>query len=140
MFTVLIVTGFWLWWPGVRNVARSLKIGKPKASRRFIWQLHGVLGIVSFALLLVWAMTAIYFAFPEPFEGAIDYFDDDLNDLHRPGEWILLELIKLHFGRFGGLGVRFLWAALGLLPAVLFVTGFVLWWTRVVRRRAGERT
>ena len=81
-------------------------------------------------------MTAIYFAFPEPFEGLIDYFDDDLNDLHRPGEWILLELIKLHFGRFGGLGVRFLWAALGLLPAVLFVTGFVLWWTRVVRRRA----
>jgi len=136
VFTVLIVTGFWLWWPGVRNVARSLKIGKPRASRRFIWQLHSVLGIASFVLLLVWAMTAIYFAFPGPFEGLIDYFDDDLNDLHRPGEWILLELIKLHFGRFGGLGVRFLWAALGLLPAVLFVTGFVLWWTRVVRRRA----
>jgi uncharacterized iron-regulated membrane protein len=31
--------------------------------------------------------------------------------------------------------VRFLWALLGLLPVVLFVTGFVLWWTRVVRKR-----
>ena len=43
-----------------------------------------MLGIVSFVLLFVWAMTAIYFAFPEPFEGTIDYFDDDLNDLRPP--------------------------------------------------------
>jgi uncharacterized iron-regulated membrane protein len=135
LFTVLILTGAWLWWPGVRHVGRSLKIGKPRASRRFVWQLHSVLGIASFALLFIWAITAIYFAFPEPFERTIDYFDEDLNDLHRPGEWVLLELIQLHFGRFGGLGVRFLWVALGLLPTVLFATGFVLWWTRVARRR-----
>ena len=135
LFTVLIVTGAWLWWPGRRNVLRSLKVGKPRASRRFIWQLHSVLGVLTFALLFVWGITAIYFAFPAPFEGTIDYFDNDLNDLYRPGEWVILELLKLHFGRFGGLGIRFLWAALGLLPAVLFITGFVLWWTRVVRRR-----
>jgi uncharacterized iron-regulated membrane protein len=110
-------------------------VGKPQASRRFTLQLHSVLGILSFALLFVWALTAIYFAFPEPFEGTVDYFDDDLNDLERPGEWVILELIKLHFGRFGGLGVRFLWLALGLVPAILFVTGFVLWWTRPSRRR-----
>jgi uncharacterized iron-regulated membrane protein len=139
LFAVLIVTGAWLWWPGVRQVPRALKIGKPRASRRFIWQLHNVLGIASFALLFVWAITAIYFAFPEPFERTIDYFDSDLTDLHRPGEALLLELIRLHFGRFGGLGIRILWAVLGLLPAVLFVTGFVLWWTRVVRRRTALR-
>lgn len=138
LFAVLIVTGAWLWWPGVRHVPRSLKIGKPRAARRFIWQLHTVLGIVSFALLFIWAITAIYFAFPAPFESAIDYFDDDVTDTHRPGEWLLLELIKLHFGRFGGLGVRVTWVVLGLLPAVLFVTGFVLWWTRVVRRRVAS--
>ncbi len=113
-FTVLIVTGAWLWWPGARNVPRGLKVGRPQASRRFIWQLHSVLGVLSFALLFVWAITAIYFAFPEPFEGTIDYFDDDLNDLDRPGEWVVIELVKLHFGRFGGLGVRFLWLVLGL--------------------------
>lgn len=140
LFTVLIVTGAWLWWPGVRQVAHGFKIGKPRASRRFIWQLHSVLGIVSFALLFIWAITAIYFAFPEPFERTIDYFDSDLQDLHRPGEALLLKLVKLHFGRFGGLGIRFLWAGLGLLPVVLFVTGFVLWWTRVVRRRGGSTT
>jgi len=138
-FAVLIVTGAWIWWPGGRHVWRSLKVGKPQATRRFVWQLHGVLGVVSFALLFVWAITAFYFAFPEPFERTIDYFDDDLNDLERPGEFVLLGLIQLHFGRFGGLPVRFLWVALGLLPTVLFVTGFILWWTRVVRRRAAEQ-
>jgi uncharacterized iron-regulated membrane protein len=135
-FMVLIVTGAWLWWPGARNVPRGLKVGRPQASRRFIWQLHSVLGILSFALLFVWAITAIYFAFPEPFEATIDYFDEDLNDLVRPGETVVLKLIELHFGRFGGLGVRFLYLVLGLLPAILFATGFVLWWTRVVRRRS----
>lgn len=135
LFMVLILTGAWLWWPGLRHVVRSLKVGRPQASRRFTLQLHSVLGVLSFALLFVWGLTAIYFAFPEPFEGTVDYFDDDLNDLERPGEWVILELIKLHFGRFGGLGVRFLWLALGLVPAVLFVTGFVLWWTRPSRRR-----
>jgi uncharacterized iron-regulated membrane protein len=135
LFMVLIGTGAWLWWPGVRNVGRSLKIGRPQATRRFLFQFHSVLGIWSFVLLFVWAITAIYFAFPQPFEGTIDYFDADPNDLERPGEPVLLEFIRLHFGRFGGLWVRFLWAALGLVPAVLFVTGFVLWWIRSVRRR-----
>jgi uncharacterized iron-regulated membrane protein len=134
-FLVLILTGVWLWWPGTGNVLRSLKVGRPRASRRFIWQFHSVLGILSFAILFVWALTAIYFAFPEPVEGTIDYFDDDLTDAVRPGEWVVIEAVQLHFGRFGGLGVRFLWLLLGLIPTVLFATGFVLWWTRVVRRR-----
>jgi uncharacterized iron-regulated membrane protein len=140
LFAVLIATGAWLWWPGMRNVPRSLKIGRPRAARRFVWQLHTVFGVVSFGLLFIWAITAIYFAFPEPFERTIDFFDADPNDLHRPGEWILLELIQLHFGRFGGLGIRVLWVVLGLLPAALFVTGFVLWWTSVVRRRLAADT
>jgi uncharacterized iron-regulated membrane protein len=135
-FMVLILTGAWLWWPGAGNVLRSLKVGRPRASRRFIWQLHSVLGVLSFALLFIWGITAIYFAFPEPFEGTIDYFDADLTDAVRPGEWVVIEAVQLHFGRFGGLGVRFLWLVLGLVPAVLFATGFVLWWTRRARRRS----
>jgi uncharacterized iron-regulated membrane protein len=27
------------------------------------------------------------------------------------------------------------WVAFGLIPAVLFVTGCITWWARVVRRR-----
>jgi uncharacterized iron-regulated membrane protein len=131
----LIVTGLIIWWPGKRRAWRSLKVGKPEASRRFAWQLHNALGVWSFLMLLLWALTAVYFGFPEYWEIATDYFDTDKTDTDRPGEAVLLFLIKLHFGRFGPVWVRFLWFALGLLPVVLFVTGFALWWTRVVRRR-----
>ena len=135
LVTFLIVTGFIIWWPGTRRVWRSMTVGKPEASRRFAWQLHNALGVWSFVMLLIWALTAVYFGFPEWWESGVDYFDADKTDAERPGEAVLLFLIKLHFGRFGPVWVRFVWFALGLLPVVLFVTGFVLWWTRVVRKR-----
>jgi uncharacterized iron-regulated membrane protein len=134
--SVLFVSGAMLWWPGKRRWKQSLTPGSPEPSRRFAWRLHSSLGLWSFGLLFIWAITAVYFAFPEPVEATIDFFDPNLSDFERPGEAVLLALLQLHFGRFGGLGIRALWAVLGLLPAVLFVTGFVLWWIRVVRRRA----
>ena len=136
---VLVVTGLLLWWPGWRQVPAALRIDRPAASRRFARQLHNVLGVISCALLLIWALTAVYFAFPDLFERAIDFFDADLDDPYRPGEATLLGLIRLHFGRFGGLGIRVLWVLLGLLPVVLLVTGFVLWWGRTVRPRLRRR-
>ena len=41
----------------------------------------------------------------------------------------------LHVGNFGGIGIRIAWLVLGLAPPLLFVTGFIMWWTRVVRTR-----
>ena len=133
LVTVLLLTGAVIWWPGKGRWRQSLVIPRPRKTRRFVWHLHSAIGFWAFALLLVWASTAIYFAFPEPFEATIDRFDPDPNDLERPGEALLLALIQLHFGRFGGLEIRFLWVLLGLLPAALFITGFLMWWTRVLR-------
>ena len=31
--------------------------------------------------------------------------------------------------------MRVAWLVLGLSPPMLFVTGFIMWWTRVVRSR-----
>ena len=132
--TVLALTGAVIWWPGRHRWRESLWVSAPMRSRQFLWQLHSCVGIWIFALVLVWSVTAVYFAFPAPVEAIFDYFDADPTNGLRPGEPVLLELIQLHFGRFGGLWVRWLWVLLGLLPAALFVTGFALWWTRVVRR------
>ena len=140
LVTVLLVTGAVIWWPGRTRWRQSLIVRGPMKTRRFVWHLHSVIGFWSFALLLVWALTAIYFAFPEPFEATIDRFDPDPNDFERPGEALLLGLIQLHFGRFGGLGVRSVWVLLGLLPAALFVTGFIMWWTRVIRPARARAT
>ena len=47
-------------------------------------------------------------------------------------------LVRMHFGRYGGMGVRVTYVIIGLLPAVMFVTGAVMWWNRVLRRWLAE--
>ena len=47
----------------------------------------------------------------------------------------------LHFGNFAGSKTKALWVVLGLLPVVLFGTGAIMWWNRVLSpaaRRARE--
>jgi len=34
----------------------------------------------------------------------------------------------IHYGEFGGLPVKIVWGFLGVVPSVLFVTGFLTWW------------
>lgn len=137
LVALLVLTGVVIWWPGTKRWPIGLVPSRRPSAPGALWQLHAILGIGSAALLFVWAVTGVYFGFPQPFEGLIERFDDDLNDLHRPGEALLLGALRLHFGRFPALEMRIAWGLLGLLPAVLFVSGFVLWWRRVARRRAG---
>jgi uncharacterized iron-regulated membrane protein len=40
----------------------------------------------------------------------------------------------IHYGEFGGLPIKALWALIGLTPAVLFVTGLIAWWRRPTNR------
>ncbi len=53
------------------------------------------------------------------------------------GDAIMSLVGPLHTGGFGGWPLRIVWFLLGLAPALLFVTGFISWWTRVVRPRQG---
>jgi uncharacterized iron-regulated membrane protein len=50
------------------------------------------------------------------------------------GDQIIRTFLGAHFGNFGGLGTRILWAAIGLTPPFLFVTGALMWWNRVLSR------
>jgi uncharacterized iron-regulated membrane protein len=130
-------SGVILWWQGKQRWADGLQL-KRHSPRSWFWQLHSLAGFWTLALLLVWGVTAIYFAWPEPFDRLIDWMDDDLTDEQRPDAWLLL-LIRLHFGRFGGvLWANILWMVLGLVPAFLFISGLVLWYRRVVRRWLGR--
>lgn len=135
LVALLVLTGVVVWWPGTKRWPIGLVPRRGPSAPAALWQLHAILGILCASLLLIWAVTAVYFAFPKPFESLIDRFDSDLTDFYRPGEALLLDLIRLHFGRFRTFELRILWGVLGLVPAVLFVTGFMLWWRRVVRRR-----
>jgi uncharacterized iron-regulated membrane protein len=51
------------------------------------------------------------------------------------GDVVMAWVAPLHVGNFGGNGVRIAWFLFGLTPALLYVTGFTMWWTRIVRPR-----
>ncbi|HTQ98546.1 MAG TPA: PepSY-associated TM helix domain-containing protein [Candidatus Acidoferrum sp.] len=133
VFLGMVVTGLVLWWQGRQRWWEGLLIRR-NSTRGWLWQLHSFLGFWSLLLLFAWGITAIYFAWPDPFDNLIDWLDDDLTDADRP-DGFLLFLIRIHFGRFRNmLWANILWMVLGLLPAVLFISGFVVWYRRVLKR------
>lgn len=59
------------------------------------------------------------------------------------GQKILRAFSYAHYGNFAGWPFKVLWVILGLAPAVLFFTGAVMWWNRVVgpaKRRLGTKS
>ena len=82
--------------------------------------------------MLMWGLSGIYFIFPQPFNALLG------------DSQILVWLAKLHFGRFGRIGRQtwynlsfsVVWTIFGLVPAILVVTGVLMWWNRVLRKRS----
>ncbi len=47
----------------------------PRANwKRLNWELHSVVGIWTFALVFMWAVTGVYVVFPTPFQKAINHY------------------------------------------------------------------
>lgn len=49
---------------------------------------------------------------------------------YSAGDQVIRALFGMHFGNFAGVKIRILWAALGLMPPLLFITGALMWWNR----------
>lgn len=59
----------------------------------------------------------------------------------RKAPWYVSALMlsqPLHFGDYGGMGLKLVWAALDLLTIMVLVTGLALWWKRR-KMSAGQR-
>lgn len=212
---VMGITGACLWWPGRKTWRRALTIDFTRRGHWFWWEMHRAIGIWSVVLILMWAITGLYFAFPTfarslvtsvspltqnrvpasraPMAGAMPpswremiaiaqrehpgghvarvvlpfgergaflvMFADrsptpafaELDSVYLDrlsgarlrtdatprtiGDTIVRWMAPAHVGSFGGLPIRILWFGFGLMPAVLFVTGFVVWWARTIRGR-----
>ena len=140
VMTVLVVTGLVVWWPGSSRWKRSLQIKWSSGWRRFNWDLHSALGFYLFLFMLMWGISGFYLGVPEPFSNFVDSISDPDAFLgERPGDVVLLWLTRLHFGRWRNAPVlKAAWAVVGLVPALMFVTGAIMWWNRVLRRRNVE--
>ena len=135
LLVLLGVTGTIIWWSGIQSWRRGLIVDVRANWRRLNWSLHSALGFWTLLFIFTWGITGIYLAFPAPFSAVVDYLEpvDEENFDPRVGDNVLYWLAYLHFGRFGGWSTKLVWAVVGLMPPVMFVTGAVMWWNRVIR-------
>jgi uncharacterized iron-regulated membrane protein len=134
VFTVLVLTGLVVWWPGIDRWRRSLFVRRDTGWKRFNWDLHSALGFWLFLFMLVWGVSGVYLGIPEPFANFVDAVSDPTIEYgNRFGDIFFAWLVKLHFGRWRSAPLKALWAFVGLVPAVMFVTGLIMWWQRSVR-------
>ncbi|MGD8339839.1 MAG: PepSY-associated TM helix domain-containing protein [Gammaproteobacteria bacterium] len=149
-FAVLLsaLTGFVIWWPGIKRWRRSLVVRRGVGLKRLIWDLHSAVGIWTLAFTLVFAVSGIYLSFPLVFHSFVDWYYGLGTPPPRPRflDDALAWLAYSHFGRINGIGLfcsgpgvcdqttKAVWAVFGIAPAAMFVTGTIMWWNRVVRR------
>ncbi|HUA17687.1 MAG TPA: PepSY-associated TM helix domain-containing protein [Bryobacteraceae bacterium] len=214
---LLNATGIVVWWPGIRNWQRALKVDWRRNWRRVNFDLHNAVGFWTLAIVTVWALTGIYFGWPRqtfqfvnslsrvisarppsvtvPLEsdatgaslqdmldrarqidpgttlGGVDfpygrraplavlmhrrdapgreyddtvYFDPYTGEYistwrygvnQTLGDWIIWLQVPLHFGTYWGLGVKVIWAAAGVAIPLLTISGLLMYWNRVLRRK-----
>lgn len=124
---LLCFTGAVIWWPGINNWRRALTLNWRSSFPRFSWDLHSALGFWSFLFVLMWGTSGLYFCFPQAFN-ALSAFVDPKD---KYADRILYWLSAAHFGRFGWFAEA-LWTLLGLIPAILAVTGVFICCRRMI--------
>jgi uncharacterized iron-regulated membrane protein len=146
---LLACTGMVVWWPGIRTWRRSLTVHRHAGWRRLTWDLHSMMGFWAFGFILLFALSGAYLGNPEPFQRLADWIEPptEAADVERAVDKVIYWLAYLHFGRINGIGIpcsgpglcdqatKLTWAVVGLAPGVMFVTGVVMWWNRVVRTK-----
>ena len=149
MLIILALTGIVVWWPGIKTWRRSIVVHRNVGWRRFMWDLHSMMGFWTFAFVLLFGLSGAYLGNPEWFQDVADRLQPPTADNARTRivDEIIYWLAYLHFGRINGIGIpcrgpglcdqatKFIWALAGLAPAAMFVTGTMMWWNRVGRKR-----
>jgi uncharacterized iron-regulated membrane protein len=69
---LMFTSGLVIWWPGISRWLRGLAVDFSRPWTRINWELHGVVGVWLLALLMLWAVTGVEFAFPRQFRQAVN--------------------------------------------------------------------
>jgi uncharacterized iron-regulated membrane protein len=149
LLIVMALTGIVVWWPGIKTWRRSLIVHRNVGWRRFTWDLHSMIGFWTIGFIVLFGLSGAYLGNPQPFQDLADRIQPPTaeNAGVRIVDQVIYWLAYLHFGRINGIGIpchgpglcdqatKLAWALAGLAPAVMFVTGAVMWWNRVVRKK-----
>jgi hypothetical protein len=108
-----------------------------------------MIGFWTLGAVALFGLSGAYLGNPEVFQNLADWIQppNEANAGMRLVDQITYWLAYLHFGRINGIGipchgpgicdqtVKLVWALAGLAPAAMFVTGAVMWWNRVGRKK-----
>lgn len=75
LWTLLGLTGMVVWWQGIQNWKRGLIVRFKSGWKRVNWDLHSALGFWTLLLTLMWGVTGVFAAIPDPFRAAVDYLE-----------------------------------------------------------------
>ena len=75
LWALLALTGIVVWWQGIANWKRGLLLRMKSGWKRFNWDLHSSFGFWTLLLTLMWGVTGIFAAIPDPFRNAVDYLE-----------------------------------------------------------------
>jgi uncharacterized iron-regulated membrane protein len=141
---VLCLTGAVIWWPGLTKWRGSIWPNWKANWKRINWSLHSALGFWLFAFVLMWGVTGVYLSFQATLNDWVDLIEP-VTPENAGSRWVdslMFWLTFLHFGRFGGrfrgcgstcnATFKAIWCVAGITPAVMFVTGAIIWWNRVL--------
>lgn len=98
----LVFTGLVIWWPGIRNWTRAIKVSVRSNWKRINFDLHSAVGIWTVLFTAIWAITGVYFAWESPFEHLIGIISP-ITTARYPEEAIraaTLEALASPMGRF----------------------------------------
>jgi uncharacterized iron-regulated membrane protein len=121
---LLAATGAVLWWPGIHSWRRHLKVRTRVGFRRFNWELHSAVGFWVCPFVLMWGITGIVLILDTMPVHALQPAG-----LSVPSRLAAVSYL-LHFGRFASPIGRLFWGVVGVAPALLFITGLLMWWKR----------
>jgi uncharacterized iron-regulated membrane protein len=149
LLVAIALTGIVVWWPGIKTWRRGLTVHRTVGWRRFTWDLHKMIGFWTLGFTLLFAVSGAYLSSPQTFQDLADRIElpTDANSTSRIVDQVIYWLAYLHFGRINGIGIpckgpglcdqttKAVWAVFGIAPAGMVVTGVVMWWNRVVRKK-----
>jgi uncharacterized iron-regulated membrane protein len=93
---------------------------------------------VRFRLPEDWHRIGTQFVHVDPYSAEV--LRVDLFERMPVGVKVIRLMTPLHYGTIGGLGTRVVWLIVGVAPAILFVTGCLMWWNRSLRKRLVRRS
>ena len=128
---LLCLTGAVIWWPGIKNRRRSLRVSRGSRIPRLSWDLHSALGFWTYLFVLMWAVSGLYLVFSDSFSSALAIFDS----ADRFYDSALFSLSEAHFGRFGRF-TEALWSTLGLGLALLSISGVFVCCHRLINKES----